>query len=259
MPLSLSESQTAFSAALLAPDIEAPANVIRPDGRRAGRRFAIYRNNVAVSLIEALQANFPVTCKLVGEAFFRAMAGEFARVEIPRSPVLSEYGIGFPNFISSFRPAQDLPYLADVAAVEVAWNQAYHAADGAYLSSLEGLNEEELAKAICTSHPSVRFVSSPFPAGAIWLGHQAEQFSPPSDWKPESVLLVRPEAEVSLHVLQPGEFAFAQTLRSGERIEEAAIIALGIDPSFDPGAGLIKLLRAGAVSSIRTFESDEGE
>jgi hypothetical protein len=259
MPLSLSESQTAFSAALLAPGMATSANIIRPDGYRADRRFAVYRNNVAVSLIDALQANFPVTCKLVGEAFFRAMAGEFASVETPKTPVLSEYGDGLPNFISSFRPAQDLPYLADVAAVELAWSQAYHAADRAYLSSLEGLNEQELAQAICVLHPSVRFVSSPFPAGAIWLGHQAEPFSPPLEWKPESILLVRPEAEISLHVLQLGEFAFAQKLCSGERLEEAAIIALGVDPSFNPGAGLIKLVKAGAISTIRTYKSDEGE
>ncbi len=38
------------------------------------RRFAVYRNNVAASLIEAMVQRFPAVCAIVGDEFFRAMA-----------------------------------------------------------------------------------------------------------------------------------------------------------------------------------------
>ena len=53
-----------------------------------GRRFAVYRNNVMVSLIDALADTFPVVQQLVGEVFFRAMAGVFARQSPPRSSMV---------------------------------------------------------------------------------------------------------------------------------------------------------------------------
>ncbi len=43
------------------------------------RRFAVYRNNVAVGLIRALEARFPVTRRLVGDAFFRGHGGRLRR------------------------------------------------------------------------------------------------------------------------------------------------------------------------------------
>lgn len=258
MPLDLAESQAAFSKALIDPDMKTPANLIRPDGRQAERRFAIYRNNVAVSLIDALQASFPVTHRLVGDEFFRAMAGEFARVEIPKSPILSEYGSSLPEFISNFGPANELRYLPDVAAVELAWVQSYHAADASSLTSLEGLNENELVEAICVFHPSVRLVGSSYPVGTIWLGHQAEPFTPPAEWKPEFVMLVRPDAEVVLHLLDEAEFSFAQALREGSKIEDAAIAALDQSSSFNVGGCLVKLLTAGAITLIQTSEKNVG-
>lgn len=121
MPLNLHEIQSAFACALLDPDAPVPENLTGPDGGRALCRFAIYRNNVAVSLVDALQASFPVSAKLVGEEFFRAMAREYIHTEIPRSPILSAYGSAFPAFIASFPPALEIAYLADVASFEVAW------------------------------------------------------------------------------------------------------------------------------------------
>ncbi|MFA7290739.1 MAG: DNA-binding domain-containing protein, partial [Rhodocyclaceae bacterium] len=124
-----------FAAALLDPAQPAPAGLITWNGSDPAQRFGIYRNNVMVSLIEALADTFPVVQTLVGEEFFRAMAREFVRVSPPVSPVLAYYGDEFPAFVEHFPPAASLPYLADVARLEYARVLAFHAADSVPLAT----------------------------------------------------------------------------------------------------------------------------
>src|SRR5258707_357764 len=121
-------------AALLAPglvdpDYEAPTCVVGPNGKGAIKRYNVYRNNVTVSLIDALAAVFPATQRITGVEFFRAMARFHVRASPPRSPLLFEYGHEFPDFIERYEYARPMPYLADTARIERAWLDAYHAAD----------------------------------------------------------------------------------------------------------------------------------
>ena len=62
-------SQTAFRHGLLDPALPAPDGLVNPDGAPATKRFDVYRNNVAVSLSDALESAFPVIRKLVGDNF----------------------------------------------------------------------------------------------------------------------------------------------------------------------------------------------
>jgi hypothetical protein len=47
----------------------------------------------------------------------------------PRSPVIFEYGGSFADFLERFEPLAGYPYLPDVARLERAWLDAFHAAD----------------------------------------------------------------------------------------------------------------------------------
>jgi len=60
---------------------------------RSDRRFAVYRNNLAVGLVSALATRFPVVKRLVGDEFFRAMAHADASVDLPRPPLMMYYGV----------------------------------------------------------------------------------------------------------------------------------------------------------------------
>ena len=97
-------SQHSFSQALLAPDLPVPDGLTDGQGAPAGKRFAVYRNNVTVSLIDAPEAGFPVVVKLIGAENFRNIAREYLRKEPPVSPLIMLYGAGFPAFLASFRP-----------------------------------------------------------------------------------------------------------------------------------------------------------
>jgi hypothetical protein len=94
--------------ALLDPDLATPAVVAGPRAKAAVKRYNVYRNNVTVSLINALAAVFPATQRITGTDFFRAMARFYVRATPPTSPLLFEYGRDFPNFIEQYEYAQSV-------------------------------------------------------------------------------------------------------------------------------------------------------
>jgi hypothetical protein len=139
--------QSDFACALRNPDLAVPTGVIAHNSDAPRERFAVYRNNVMVGLVSALEARFPATRKIVGEDFFKGAAKLFAAAHPPRSPLMMFYGDEFPAFLAAFEPARDVPYLADVARVEAARTRAYHAADAKPLTpaALSGSSPDALA------------------------------------------------------------------------------------------------------------------
>ena len=75
-----------FSNWLLRPERETPSLIAGPKGKGAVKRYSVYRNNVTVSLIEALAAIFPAVRRITGEEFFGAMARFHIRETPPSSP-----------------------------------------------------------------------------------------------------------------------------------------------------------------------------
>lgn len=242
-----------FSAGLLDPLQPTPAFVSGPGGKRADKRYDVYRNNVTVSLIEAVGAVFPAVRRITGEDFFRAMARAYVRARPPSSPLLFEYGRDFPDFIAAWDHAAPVPWLADVARLERAWLDAYHAADAAPLApqALAAVPAERLADVVFVAHPAARVVRSPFAAVSIFAAHRQEG---PADTinagTPEDALVTRPGLAVTVRHLPAGGAAFAARLLAGALFAEAASEALAEAPGFDLAANIAGLLAAGAFTSI---------
>lgn len=253
MPPLLAEVLDAFGDALLDPARPVPAGVFGPDRRPDAKRFDVYRNNVVHGLVNALEARFPVTSRLVGRAFFRSMARVYAAAHRPRTPLLMHYGDDFPRFIADFTPAAPLPYLPDVARLERAWSQAYHAveADSVDVRSLARLRPEKLAASRLRLHPSLRLLRSPHPVATIWSAHQtAGDVIPPAGWEAEDVLVVRPQAEVRIHLLPAGGYEFVVALAAGSTVQVAAEAAQAHSAEFDAGDHLVGLAGLGVIASI---------
>ncbi len=252
------ELQSAFAAAVMDPAKPVPDGMTGLNGKHAGGRFAVYRNNVMTSLVEALQDRFPTTTRLVGEEFFRAMARVYVAGSLPRSPLLLEYGATFPDFIADFDPAGSVPYLADVARLEAAWSEAYHAADAVSLdaAALHAANPEELGSASIELHPSLRLVRSSYPVAALWQAHQRESVEPILEWQAEDVLILRPDASVSLQTLSGGVYEFIAAVLEQQSILEAGEAALAVAPQFKLGHCLVELFATGAIVALKPASSD---
>lgn len=241
--------QTAFRAALLDPQAERPPGLSDGAGHAAGRRFDVYRNNVAVSLTEALETAFPVVRKLVGEANFKILAGAFLRQHPPSSPLMMYYGVELPDFLSLFGPTRDIGYLPDVARLELAIRESYHAADSAPVDTerLRSLDADALMRVRLRLAPSLRLVRSQWPVLAIWRFNTAPG-APKPQMAAEDVAVLRPDLDPIPRLLPPGGGRFLEILMSGAAFGEA-IEGVG-EADFDLTAVLTLLVGDGAISHI---------
>jgi hypothetical protein len=243
--------QSNFARALLAPDAPLPEGLMSYDPDGVQRRFAVYRNNVLVGLIGALEARFPAVRKIVGEEFFKAAAQTFATAHPPRSPVMMFYGDEFPAFLASFEPAREVAYLGDVARLEAARTRAYHAADADPLppTALAAIAPDALAHMQFTLHPSFEIIASAYPIITIWAMNAGEmELAPITDWHGEDALVMRPQQNVEVRRVSRGAKIFLQSLAAGAALREAAAAALKADASFDLAASLAALFSGLAIA-----------
>lgn len=259
LPADSKRCQAEFAAALLDADHPCPAGLVAWNGSDPIKRFAVYRNNVVTSLIDALADTFPVTRELVGDEFFRAMARFFVSKRPPRSPILAEYGDEFPAFIEGFPPAHSVPYLSDIARLEMLYLTAYHAADA------QPLDEEAFRRALAHAdalptarirlHPSAGILRSPYAVFSLWAAHQgALDIGALDPDRAEEALVVRPHWEVLVVPLRPGAGRFIELIGDDAPFGQSALAASREQPGFDLAAALADLIRAGAVIAFEFGE-----
>jgi Putative DNA-binding domain len=260
----------AFARGLTNPDVQAPEDVTGTAGKVAkedakegtrkdaqksvAKRYNVYRNNVTVSLIDALAAIYPAVQRLTGTDFFRAMARFHIRATPPASPLLFEYGRDFPAFIEQYEYAKAVPWLADVARIERAWLDAYHAADLPVLPAriFEGIEPTQLAGLRFTPHPAARVVRSAYSAVSIFaMNRRDDPVEPLDSSMREDALVTRPEQDVIVSRLPDGGAAFLNTLIAGESLGVAVAAAFDEAPSFDLPGSLNGMIASGVLTAIQ--------
>ena len=238
--------QNGFTQALLDGAQTPPAGLVDPHGRPATKRFDVYRNNVAVSLTSALETGFPVIAKLVGAEFFKAMAGVFLRAHPPETPCIATYGTRFPGFLQSFKPVAHLPYLADVAKLELGLRQSYHAADSTPLD-VQGLEPAAVMQLRPRMAPASLVLRSNYPVFSIWQANMTQD-APKVVMQPETVLITRPLFDPAPHLMPEGGFDLARSLKGRSTLSDAMAASLAACPQADLGAVLALFMTKSALT-----------
>ena len=247
----LCDAQRCFALALMNPEQAVPRGWVGPDRKPDVQRFNVYRNNVIVGLVDALASAYPCVRRIVGEAFFSAMARIYVASAPPESPVMLEYGATFARFIDTFEPASGVPYLSDVARLERARVEAYHSAEAPCIdiASLYLLDPRILPGLSLILHPSVRIVESVFPVVELWRMNLEGGTPGPIDIDQggEHAFVSRAQTDVEVRRVNLGVARFVRCLVTGTPVEDAARSALEVDPDFDLAVALEGLFGSGAV------------
>ena len=213
------------------------------------KRFNVYRNNVTVGLVRALEANFPAVRTLLGDVYFSGLAKEFVRLQPPEDPRMFLYGTGLPDFLSACEDLADYPYLADVARIEILMRESHHARDCAVLEAarLASFAPEDLGHLTFIPHPATRLATVEHGAASITRASR-QGGEHPVTFAREGLLVTRPLYDVVLTELRPSQFEFCNTLCRGAPLAEAANLAA---EDVDIASLLATCLSAGVFASVK--------
>jgi len=139
-------------------------------------RLDIYANNTLLGLTDILADIYCVAKKIVGDDFFKTLARHYIQRHPQSRGNRNKFGDGMSDFLGTFAPAQKLPYLPDIAALEWAYFQSSISDDAPTIDFDELIARISGTPDFCLSvHPSTHLLPQHFNALDIWRHHQADQ------------------------------------------------------------------------------------
>ena len=227
---SLAEQQQAFSDALFTPAKEDALHL------KHAERFGLYRGNLVSTWGKALSAAYPVIEQLVGAEFFAALAREYGCAHPSDSGDLNRFGAHFEQFLRSFKPVQDLPYLPDMARLEWQLHRIHYAAQAPALQAHD-INPQTLEQSAFPWQATAQLFESEWAVVPLWLAHRGAEF-PQVMAQPSGALLSRPQWTAQVTPLQAPAYAALKALKIGETFGAALDAAFALDENFDLAASL---------------------
>lgn len=206
------------------------------------RRLSVYRNNVFYSLTTALGDLYPVVKQLVGEEFFRHLARQYLLKHPPQRASMVHLGEDFPAYLERDELQTGLTYLAEVARLELARHQSFHAADAVALEpeAIRQIGVEKLLSGKLVLHPSLRLLKSAWAIRSIWAAHQSEQVDLTSVRldQSESVLILRMDTKPLVYAVEPPLLEMLLLLEEGSSLSDAIADVADNYPAFDAATAL---------------------
>jgi len=244
---SLRELQSGFARALresasaVADDPGAAfASAIAGDALPGEARLAIYRNNSRAMFAEALQRTYPVVRRRVGAEFFQRLAREYRAAHPSRRGDLHWVGAAFAAWLEERMAGTEFAWLADLAHLEWACEEALLAADADALplQALAGVPAEQLGATALQIVPSLRCVSSAVPVWSVWQENQPGRAGRPIDLSlgAEYVIVHCDRGTLVLHSIPDRNFRFVRHVAAG------ATLAAALEGSAHDLEGLQRVL-----------------
>jgi len=254
---SLRELQLRFAETAFA-DEDAPPPFVTIPPERAVERMAVYRRALCANYRNVLGASYPVVRKLVGVPFFNAAVDAFVRAHPSRSGDLNVYGDAFADFLERYPHAAALPYLADVARLEWAQDEAQRAADVAtmpddVLAMLAAVPADQLPSVQLVLAPSCRLVASPYPVLRIWKTNQDDAAGADRvalDEGADALLVRRDSGGVSIERLAVAEHVWLAALAGGASLGAAIEATKGRGAALDLAAALGRRIGDGSIVGV---------
>jgi Putative DNA-binding domain len=220
-------------------------------------RLAMYRNNLQEGFIKALALEFPVIRRLVGEDYFRQLAGQFLGAYPSRSGDLHAIGSPFPRHLRSRFAGTEYAYLPDVAQLEWAYEEAAIAAEAPAFDvrSLVHVAPESYGGLRFNLHPACYLVSSIYPILRIWQVNQIEVENleiVDLSTGPDHIATRRVGHGVELVRVPRAEYILLECFARGATLSEALTALQRVAPGADLGGALRQLLALGMITSLQT-------
>ena len=202
------------------------------------KRLKIYRNHIVTTLSDIIVMNFPLVEILTGKDFLTTAAKLYLFDNPPTQACLDRYGKNFPEFLKSYKHANALPYLSDIAKLDWIMNESRCAKDDQTLTAddLTKLDPENFEQTIFYLKNSTRIIDTAYPLDQIY--HFCKNKSDSDDMlhiENEStyLLISRLQWDPTLFKLDKSEYMFFSMIKDGKTLGEILEIILDMYPNFD--------------------------
>ncbi|MBS0422028.1 MAG: putative DNA-binding domain-containing protein [Proteobacteria bacterium] len=228
-----------------------------PGETQTAAGFEIYVNNLNEGFLKALALEFPVIQRLVGEDYFRQLARNFLRAHPSQAGDLHAIGAPFPNYLRRCFAGTEYAYLPDVAALEWAYEQASIAADAPVFDvrSLARVRPDEYGELRFNLHPACHLASSSYPILRIWQVNQVDadpDLTVDLATGPDYLVTRRTARGVELIRVPYGDYRLLECFAHNETLGEALSTLQRVEPAFDLGNALRRLIASGMISELQT-------
>ncbi|MGQ3100797.1 MAG: HvfC/BufC family peptide modification chaperone [Sphingopyxis solisilvae] len=229
------EGQAAIAVTLLRGPEHLPADLFAGDSAAVLRGLRVHANTISHARLVALEDSFPRTRDYLGDGEFNRVSRDFLDGGGAQGRSVAKIGAGFPDWLAD-------PLAADLARVEWAWLESYHAADAPALAlaELAALDEAALLARVVRCHPATRVVT---------LSSAAAPLVDPGFARGVRALLVtRPEADVRLLAVDRADVA--ALAMASERAPLGNLVAHLAELHPNGGGAIAALIPVGAFERV---------
>jgi hypothetical protein len=184
-------------------------------------RLSVYAEGYFSRLLEAIEADYPLTKNILGEELFQICIAHYLKAYPSKTHDLGEIGEHLPKFLAEQKIFKLEPYVSFVAAVEFAKVPAFFAPEektekGAEMRQLG----EDLFDARAVFGNSLQLVASPWNIDAI-LGLEENKSAAPT--KEESLYIVyqNENNQVEISCLRTWKKQILENFRDGQSLATA--------------------------------------
>lgn len=198
-----------------------------------------HANTISHARLVALEETFQLTRHQMGKAAFNQLSRDYVDSPFARSIDNNRIGRDFGAFLRDCHVDVATAQLADI---EWAWLESYHAADAVALSreDLAAADETTLLGWTIAVHPSARIVQLSAPLTADLEELAAQQ--------PHSILAVRPEVDVRLVALDRTQSVLlAHAAKENCNMRNLLVLAFEVAGEQAPLEPILYLIGAGAL------------
>ncbi len=212
--------------------------------------IGIYRGSIVGNFSRTLQSIYPVCYRVVGEQFFEATARVYIHRYPSQSPNLADYGKAFPEFLSQFEPAAQLPYLPDLARLEWHWHCVFHGEKTKPLDyqALGAIPQENWGDLIFHLPNNTVMFESIYPIHRIWQvnqpDHQGDEKVSLEEGE-SKIFLWRQNYQMRMDLPSSAEWQLLQEFQAKNKLETVCENLAAFEPPIDVAALLPLFVQRG--------------
>lgn len=195
--------------------------------------FEVYRGGYLARLTEQLGETFATVWRVLGDADFFGLCERYIAAHRSDSYNLSDYGRDFPTFLGGEDDLREFSFLPDLARLELAFHDLFHAPQHRSLEAAELAATPDLASSRLRFGAAVRLLG--FDSRVYGLFQHRNDESVPDlagiD-TPEHVLLFKQAGEVRARVVDAAAALALGAMATGATVEEALERVTASYPDF---------------------------